>query len=82
MRRIGRYLLGRLKGENPNPFEAELLNSSRLQEQTEQQEITYEAIRWYGRRKVRREIKAAHRRMITERPNGRLAKKIRRIFSG
>ena len=43
-------------------------------------ECAYEAIRWYGRRKVRREIKNVHRRLIAERPDDSLARRIRELF--
>ena len=44
------------------------------------QRITFEAIRWYGRRKVRRAIKKVHRRLVTEQPNSALSRSLRRIF--
>ncbi|MCB9299887.1 MAG: hypothetical protein H6566_04500 [Lewinellaceae bacterium] len=47
---------------------------------SEQQEIILQAIRWYGRRKLRKEIDAVHRRLVIERPAGRLVRQIRRIF--
>lgn len=46
----------------------------------EQQEAIHQAIRWYGRRKLRREIDAVHRRLIVEQPEGALARQLRQIF--
>lgn len=46
----------------------------------EQQEAIHQAIRWYGRRKLHREIDAVHRRLIVEQPEGTLARQLRRIF--
>lgn len=42
----------------------------------------HDAIRWYGRRKVREEIRNVHRRLITEKPEGDLSRQLRRLFPG
>jgi anti-sigma factor RsiW len=81
IRHLERYLFGWLKAEEQEVFERQLEQHPELKEQVEHQQTTYEAIRWYGRRKVRREIKNVHRRLITERPDSPLARHIRRLFS-
>ncbi|MCB0568900.1 MAG: hypothetical protein KDC66_04015 [Phaeodactylibacter sp.] len=45
-----------------------------------EEEAAYQAIHWYGRRKLRREIAAVHRRLITDQPEGSLARQLRRVF--
>ncbi len=73
IRRFGRYLSGRLKQEA-------FCTHASSEEQAEYEQTTQEAIRWYGRRKVRREIKNVHRRLITDKPDSPLGQRIRKLF--
>ena len=80
IRRVERYLFGRLKAEEQDAFDRQIEQNPELRERVEHQQTAYEAIRWYGRRKVRREIKNVHRRLIAERPDDSLARRIRELF--
>ncbi|MCB0593750.1 MAG: hypothetical protein H6557_18315 [Lewinellaceae bacterium] len=80
IRRVERYLFSRLTADEQKGFNRQLEQDSELRERVEHQQTAYEAIRWYGRRKVRREIKNVHRRLIAERPDDSLARRIRELF--
>ncbi|MCB0587062.1 MAG: hypothetical protein KDD06_17300 [Phaeodactylibacter sp.] len=76
LRRLWHSFLNRQTGQ------PEIRQSSGPGENAEHQSITFEAIRWYGRRKARRDARAVHRRLITEKPEGALARQLRRLFPG
>ncbi|MCB0564978.1 MAG: hypothetical protein KDD01_11430 [Phaeodactylibacter sp.] len=83
IRRIERYLLKQAwNGKSQQAFARRLHNDPALRARVEQQSLAYDAIRWYGRRKIRMEIKKVHRRIITDRPDGLLSRQIRQIFPG
>jgi hypothetical protein len=46
----------------------------------EQQQVAYDAIRWYGRRKLRRSLRKINHRLLHDDGNSKLAKEVKRIF--
>ena len=77
---LKRYLSGRRKERTPNASGAPLPpGPSPKKELPEYEPAVYQAIRWYGRRKLRREIKAVHRRVAANEP---LGQQLRRLFPG
>ncbi|MCB9293112.1 MAG: hypothetical protein H6559_08255 [Lewinellaceae bacterium] len=82
LRLCWRCLFGRDRADGPGVFPRRQPNEAPPRKRPEDERAAYEAIRWYGRRKARREIRKIHRRLITDRPDGNLARQIRRIFPG
>jgi hypothetical protein len=79
---IERYLRGTSGQEEQQAFRNRLQADTALQERVAQQQLAYQAIRWHGRRKLRREIQALHHRLLAEQPDSQLARKIQELFPG
>lgn len=75
---IERYLEGKMATEEHRAFEVRRLCDTQLQDHVERQRSTYDLIREYGRRQMRRELDSVYHRLM-RRPSFR--ERIRRIFS-
>lgn len=77
-----RLLSGRAKGNEGQASAAPLWSDTPHRAQPGFEYRLYQAIRWYGRRKARQEIKTIHRRLISDKPDSPLARRLRSIFPG
>jgi len=51
-------------------------------EAIEQQQITYEAARWYGRKKLRRELQKINHKMLREHRESGLVRAVEELWGG
>lgn len=81
---LRRYLSGRIEGNEEQAPHIPLRKPAPIPRGAlpEFEHTVHQAIRWYGRRKVRQEIKMIHRRLISDQPDSLLARQLRRIFPG
>ena len=77
---IEEYLSGSLSGTELISFTARLLTDSNFEMAVENQKETYQAIKYYGRAELRKEIRKVKERLFTDPDKASFRLKINRIF--
>tara|TARA_B100000678_G_C17918385_1_gene386260 strand:+ start:292 stop:552 length:261 start_codon:yes stop_codon:yes gene_type:complete len=78
---IENYLNGTSSGEERVLMEAQLLLHPSLREDLENQQLTYQVVKEYGREKIREKIRMAEQNVFTAPSYRGFRKKIKAIFS-
>lgn len=74
------YLSGNLRGAELSAFTARLLSDPHFKNIVENQKEAYQAIKYYGRKELRKELKKVRKRLFTDPEKAGFRLKIKRIF--
>lgn len=81
IQQIEAYLLHQTTPAERLLFEAKLMLQPGLTEDVQLQQETYRLVKQYGRKKIREEIEAVHRKLFSEPQHKSFREKIARLFS-
>ena len=78
---IEKYLLGKFRGEEKLLFEARMLLSRSLRKNVFYQNMAYRFIRFFYRRKLKREIESFHQNLFSDPAKAEFQQKILQHFN-
>ncbi|MDN5213096.1 hypothetical protein QQ020_13600 [Fulvivirgaceae bacterium BMA12] len=77
---IENYLSGRLTAQEQDAIAATLLKDPHFQQTVEAQQQTYDAITYFGRRALKKELKRVEKRLFSRPDKITFQQKIKKIF--